>query len=409
MNIRCGICHAALVVDVDIQDGQDLQCPYCNGIFTYQKPTRIEVPAEARNSCGGETPTPQTEDIPDIPKISQYKRNPKLHIIRPTNNASNRSPEANSMVASVDARAKAEFWRTRMLKFKKQASNLFAILVLAGLGYAGFKGYQIWKNGDEDKVLSDVSERIKDGIGFVQQKLGHEAGNQGEDQPCPAKVVSPVDETQKNKGELEVDELTVVKSKFVGSRLSYWGKLPKDERPGAIAGTFYLAVAGKKDCEYYEIESSTGNKLQMRSVGKKDASVKQGYDAYSQMLTDRGGLVWKDGTAYLITVSKKNKGFMAPLNADEIFDPAEMFMGKLYSVAKEMETSDVRFEVLFSFDEGYRPQKVATVRFGETLPYGAFEKAAARILKEIKKKSSAASPTELKRVLAAGNVIVKRI
>lgn len=409
MNIRCGICHEALVVDDDIQDGQDLQCPYCNGIFTYRKPTRIEVPTGARNPRLGETPPLQPEDIPDIPDIPQYKRNPKLHIIRPTNAVSSQRPETNSMVARVDARAKAEVRRKRMLKFKKQASNLFAILVLAGLGYAGFKGYQIWKNGDEDKVLSDVSGRIRDGIGFVQQKLGQDEDNLSEDQPSTAKSVSPNDETQKNKGELEEDELTAVKSKFVGCRLSYWGKLPKDERPGATVGTFYLLVAGKKDCEYYEIVSSTGNTLKMRSVGEKDASVEQGYDAYSKMLTDRGGLVWKDGTAYLITVSKKNKGFMAPLNADETFDPAEKLLGKLYPEVKKMETSDVRFEILFSFDEGGQPKKVATARFGETVSYGAFEKAAALVLKEIKRKSTVASPNELKRVLAAGSVIVKRM
>ncbi len=84
-------------------------------------------------------------------------------------------------------------------------------------------------------------------------------------------------------------------------------------------------------------------------------------------------------------------------------------MGKLYPEVKEMETSDVRFEVLFSFDEGDQPKKVATVRFGETVSYGAFEKAAALVLKQIKRKSTAASPNELKRVLAAGSVIVKRM
>lgn len=339
MNIRCGICHEALVVDDDIQDGQDLQCPYCNGIFTYRKPTRIEVPAGVRNPRGGETPAPQPDDIPDISEIPQYKRNPKLRIIRPTDNASNRSPAANSMVAMVDARVKAEFRRKRILKLKKQASNLFAILVLAGLGYAGFKGYQIWKNGDEDKVLSDVSGRIKDGIGFVQQKLGREEDAVSEAQADEVTPESSAKAVQSDE-RVEGDELAVVKAKFVGCRLSYWGRLPKDERPGAIVGTFYLAVAGKRDCEYYEVESSTGNTLQMRSVGEKDASVEQGYDAYSKMLTDKGGLVWKDGTAYLITVSTKNKGFMAPLNADETFDPAEKLLGKLYPVAKKMETSD---------------------------------------------------------------------
>lgn len=53
MNMRCGICNEALVVDDDIQDGQDLQCPYCNGIFTYRKPTRIEVLAGVRNPLVG--------------------------------------------------------------------------------------------------------------------------------------------------------------------------------------------------------------------------------------------------------------------------------------------------------------------------------------------------------------------
>lgn len=108
MNMRCGICHEAFVVDGDIQDGQDLQCPHCNGMFTYRKPTRIEVPTGARNPRGGETPPPQPEDVPDIP---QYKRNPKLHIIRPTNTVSSQRPETNSMVARVDARAKVRRMR----------------------------------------------------------------------------------------------------------------------------------------------------------------------------------------------------------------------------------------------------------------------------------------------------------
>lgn len=49
------------------------------------------------------------------------------------------------------------------------------------------------------------------------------------------------------------------------------------------------------------------------------------------------------------------------------------------------------------------------MRFGETVPYESFEKAAALVLKRIKRKSSAANANELKRVLAAGNVIVKRV
>lgn len=387
MNIKCGLCGKDIVVADEMADGQHILCPYCGGKSEYRKPTRIELPQDVvrqtqDQEAEGNGETAQGDD--EIPEIPAYRRNPNLYIRRPGENGANAgNGRRNALVDQVTARAKAEARRKLMAKLKKFATNVFALVVLAALALAGFRFYKS-KGGsggssvpDADSRLGDAPVRTADD-GFVADVPG--ARGAGRDARGDQKGNSDNDAS----GSYEE-----VKGKFVGCRVSYWGKLPKSERPGAVDGKFHLFVPTRNGVgEYYEIDSVATNVITLVRLTEKREARKPGDGTdYAKLLTERGGFVMKENVAYLVTPSGSAKSHQAPTRKGEEFNPAEAVFGTAYSAAQKMNANGLRFEVSFVFDEKDEPRKVAEVRFGSSVPYESFAKVAASLADEIWRKS----------------------
>ncbi len=100
------------------------------------RPTRIELPTDAPRQ--------------------------KLHVRRPQTSGAESSERAYSAIAQVEARANAEQRRKRVKQFKACVNNVVALLVLAGIGFVGYKAYRIWKGYDEKVELPSFVEDIVD-------------------------------------------------------------------------------------------------------------------------------------------------------------------------------------------------------------------------------------------------------
>ena len=381
MKIKCGLCGEEIVIADNLVEGQHILCPYCGGRSEYRKPTRIELPTGAVNHH--HTAKAESGDADEVPEIPAYKRNPNLYIRRPGEGGTNgESSRRNALVDQVNARAKAEARRKLIMKLKKSASNIIALAVLVGLAVIGFKFYKSWKTGSDVNPLVDLVDRQKDAP--ADQVTDADVGKPVSHENVP-KLEKPGGKTE---GAVK-ERFDEVKNRFVGCKVSYWGKLPKNERPGMMEGRFYVFVPTRNGAgEYYAIESAATNAISMNRVTERSEPRKTlGNEEYTKLMTERGGFVLKDGVAYLVTPTGSKKSYQAPTRKGESFDPAEAVFGVAYSAAQKMDTAGLRFEVSFVFDEKDEPIKVADVRFGKSVPYGAFEKVAASLAREIRRKS----------------------
>ena len=387
MNIKCGICGSEIVIEGGLLDGQHVLCPYCGGKSEYRKPTRIELPHEIeRRAAALDEEALESDDVPEMPA---YKRNPNLYIRRPSENGSgDECGRRNALVDQVEARAKAESRRKLMMKLKKLASNVFASAVFVGIVAGGFKAYRALKSCPTGRSLSGSVNRVEDA-----NVLTNSTAESNGVVPVLQKSV-PHEDMQESAAEKpvskELSDFEVATNRFVGCKVSYWGKLPKSKRPGSVDGLFYLLVPTRGGAgEYYEIRSSATNALRMIRLTEKQESRKPfAADGYAKLLTDRGGFLVSDGVAYLVTPTGSKKSYQAPTRVGESFDPAEAVFGAAYPAAQKMDTANLSFEVSFAFGKEDNPTKISEVRFGKSVPYEAFEKVAAFLAKEIRRKGA---------------------
>ena len=384
MKIKCGLCGEEIVIADNLVEGQHILCPYCGGKSEYQKPTRIELPTGTVNRP--RTAKSGSGDAGEVPEMPTYKRNPNLYIRRPGEGGTNgESSRRNALVDQVNARAKAEARRKLIMKLKKSVSNIIALAVFVGLAVVGLKFYKSWKTGSDGNSRVDLVDRVKDVP--VDQVTDVDVGKT-DSQENVSELETPKEMSEES-DKSEKESFEAVKKRFIGCKVSYWGKLPKNERPGMVEGRFYVFVPTKNGAgEYYVIESAATNAISMNRLTERSEPRKTlGNDEYVKLMTERGGFVLKDGVAYLVTSTGSKKSYQAPTGKGESFDPAEAVFGVAYSAVQKMDTVGLRFEVSFVFDEKEDPVKVADVRFGKSVLYGEFEKVAASIAKEIRRKS----------------------
>lgn len=360
MKIRCGECGCEFDVPEKKDDGRIWICPTC---------------VEKR---GG------------VPELPAYKRNPKLRLIRPENGgASGAGREGNSLVSRVTERAKLEERRRRLAKLKKCAASAFWMLVLVGFGLLAYRLCLNWMGKAHDPVLQDVVRMAKGGA-------GHEDGIQASGERMSKARDGARDGNgsagsamQDGLGKPQPLSMEEVRRKFSSCRLSYWGKLPREKRPGGVEAVFHLLVPTRDGKgKYYEVRSSATNVLAMVKITERGPVRFSGSDEYAKLMRSQGGFVLSEGVAYLVMPTAAKKFYQAPLVKGGSFDPAAEMLGAAYPFAKSMDVAGHAFEVLFALNEGDEPMSVATVPFGQGVPYEAFANAAAPIAKVARRKKS---------------------
>lgn len=381
MKIKCGLCGEEIVIADDLPNGQCILCPQCGGKSEYRKPTRIELPTGVENRS--RTSKEGSGDVDVVPEMPAYKRNPNLYIRRPGDGGTNgEKSRQNALVDQVNARAKAESRRKLTMKLKKSASNIIAFVVLAGLAVVSLKFYKSWKSGSEGNPLVDL-------VNWAGKVPADQVPETDGGKTVSQEQVPKLEMPKENAVDASESSFEAVKNRFVGCKVSYWGKLPKNERPGSMEGRFYVFVPTRNGVgEYYAIESAATNAINMNRLTERSEPRRiLGYDEYAKLMTERGGFVLKDEVAYLVTPTGAKKSYHPPTGRGESFNPAEAVFGTAYPAAQKMDAAGLQFEVSFAFDGKADPIKVADVQFGKSVLYGAFEKVAASIAGEIRRKS----------------------
>lgn len=398
MTIKCGACGQDLEIAGTIADGQPILCPVCGETTAYSRPSRIELPTGASRPRSPD-PAPPSENDADIPDLPSEEARPKLHIRRPQATNAAASGRANDVVRQVEARTNAERKRARAKRLKAQVNNVVALVVLAAIGFGGYKVYRVWK-GDETLELPSAVEGL---VGKLKQANEEAEARQAAEDAARAEAErqrelermrereakEAADAEKRNAEKKGQEAFFAVRNGFAGAKLAYWGELPKERRPGACECSFGLLVPrGRGRCEYFRIDSRTDG-LTVWRLSDKVPPKEVPKAEYEKLMTEHGGFFLKDGAAYFVTASGKGKITAAPTGRGERFCPAKTVFGDAYPILGErlIETAGRGFDVFFALDEKSEPVKVASVTFDGEVGYASFEKVARDIADSVRKRS----------------------
>ena len=352
MLIRCAICGQELEFREVIEDGQTIACPCCGKSFVYSKP--------------------------------------KLKVRRPAQTAE-RPGCVNDFVNQVEARANAERHRARLKRIKSSFNNVLALIVLAGIGFGGYKAYLHFQGDSEvwlPHALSDILTKSNaSGEPEIEQTVRREEAALQKEMSRQKELAEKRQreaEEMKRKTAEKTRTFYEIRDSFAGARLGYWSELPKDKRPGTTDGEFGLVVpCGRGKCEYYKVSSrKDGVTVLKLSDTTEPQEISQ--PDYERMMKCRGGFFLKDGVAYFVSPSGSRKSWPAPTSKGATFKPAQCVFGEARAILEDrlFETGERCFDVYLAADDATAPVKVDTVRVGEAVDYAAFARAASDLLLE---------------------------
>ena len=401
MIIKCGICGQEMEIAGEIADGQAVQCPTCGEKTVYSKPARIDLPTGAARPRKVSSAR-ASESVEDVPELPSEEAPPKLRLRRPQPMASQTPDRANNLVNQVEARANAKEKQAKAQRRKAMFSNVFALLVLAGIGFGGYKAYRVWKSGEAVELPSSVEnivERLKPADADTAEAAAakraaedaarDEAERQRELERKRQREAKEAEEAERRAEEKKrLEEFFAVRNGFAGAKLAYWSELPKEQRPGVCEGSFGLVIPrGRGRCEYFQI-ASRADGLTVRRLSDKVSPKEIDRAEYEKLMTEHGGFFLKDGTAYFVTASGNRKIWTAPTRRGESFSPAKSVFDDAYPILGErlIETTGRGFEVYFAIDDKAEPIKVGSVKFDGEVGYEAFEKVARDIVVRLKRR-----------------------
>jgi len=366
MNIRCRCCGREIGIPNTLEEGTRVRCPTCGGDFIYTLP----VPGEANGGVA--------------------EGQPRFRVIRPVANEAAAGGRTNSLVDQVNARARAASRVQRMARSKSRLTNMAVVAFLAAAGWAGYQYYLCSTGQCRSGLVYDLTRKLSLG---PKGNVPSPNASRGVKSIARVELVKPASVPQpaaKNAGAassapeaVASGRLDAARAMFRACPLSTWGKLPKDERPGAVDRKFYLLVPASPKANCYELASQPNHQCVMKQIVDEGTPAELGYAEYVKLMSATGGFVLADGIAYFVSPVGSMKSYQAPSRQGETFDPAKAMFGRMYDMAKEMDASPLRFDVYFAFDDKATPIKVGNVGFGETVAYEAFAKVADGIVRDI--------------------------
>ncbi len=391
MIIKCKICENEIEIADNTADGQRFLCPYCREKFEYRRPTRVELP------------------------VGLPAEKPKLSVRRsqPQQNAASEAEQPNGLVQRVEARAKANARKARAAKLKAFFTNIFALVVLVGIGWGGYEIWKIHKGAKTvnlppvvsvviEKVLpppEDAEDAANEGPQPSQEELAEqEAARQRE---MERKRQHEEEERLRAIEKKQSAEYFAVRESFVGARLAYWSELPKNRRPGAVEGAFGLAVPrGRGKCEYFQVASTT-NGVTVRRLSEKVPPQDVPESEYKKLMMNHGGFFLIDGTAYFVSGSNDKKSWTPPTRYSESFGPAKALFDDAYSIVgdRSLDTTGRSFEVFFSLDDKSQPIRIGEVPFDGEIRYAAFAEVAKGIALNMRKTGKKPKARTIKRTV----------
>jgi len=365
MVIRCGECGESVVVPGDGAEGGSVTCPGCG--------------KELRLNGGGTGEASGEEAVP---------HKPKLGIRRPSHDQSLENPADDAILEGVRARAIEQARQERRAAMRRLTGNVFLVLALIALGYAGWRAFRYW----QDSRVSIVSVPSADEADGTCPAIDSAA--RPVDRPEPKEVVGAKGADRGSVEAVSVEKRVVARLRR--AEVSYWGRLDEAEHPGRTNGVFSLCVPfGNSAGRNYEIvSSSTGIVSIVRCDGGRLEALSQA--DYEELLTERGGLLAKDGVAYFITAKASKKSWTPPTRPGMSFDAFSEYFQPVLPLLKahQMKTSHLSFEILFRLDEKSEPITVREVKPRSTVSYSTFRKAVEPLARELRERNMPSRPEQ---------------
>lgn len=376
MIIKCGFCGKEIEVADSIVEGQHVRCPFCEGKFSYRKPTRIPLPTEIVASS----------DAPAKPV------KPKIALIRPSSQTAlegHRYSSAKTMKQKTEAKRRAK----RALAIR--VGGFLVLLVIGMISYQIFRSWSEMSNLPPQSFESDLTQPSSDvRIEALESKSSPEDVEKVGQEQLPEQTALDKDSEEAKRIEVGrkekyADKFRKMRDDFQGASVSYWSKLTKDKRPGRMMGEWPLLVSAESGgVDIYVLASDTNGNFCAELIDEDGNANRLDSEETVRLLKEKGGYLYSDGMAYMISPSDSYKRFQVPQSASGKFNPSEAVFANLYQIASRMKVEKLRFDVYFTVNEKTEPIKIGTVSFGETVGYEAFAKTVSSYAQSLRSKQA---------------------
>lgn len=378
MIIKCGFCGKEIEVADAIADGQHVRCPFCEEKFSYRKPTRIPLPTEIVASS--EAPAKPSK--------------PKIALIRPSSQTALEGHRYSS--AKMMKQQKTEAKRRAKKALAIRVGGFLVLLVIGMITYQIFRSWNEMSSIPPQSFEPDVTLQSGSDVrieALESKSPPEDVGEAGREQ-LPEQTASDRDLEDSNRIEIDrkkeyADKFMKMRDGFQGATVSYWRKLAENKRPGRLMGEWPLLVStGSESVDIYILGSDTNGNFHAELIDAEGNVNRLDSGETIRLLKEKGGYLYSDGMAYMISPSDSSKRFQAPQPGSGKFNPSEAVFANLYQIASRMNVEKLRFDVYFTVDEKTEPIKIGTVSFGETIGHEAFSKAVASYAQGLRRKQA---------------------
>ena len=274
----------------------------------------------------------------------------------------------------VEARYLAEEQRRRHRLQMERLKVFLLFLVLLGAALGG--GYYAWRKG----YLGEPLARF--GI-FHEQNVDTPASSTV-DVPTSENAVAPVREVASAAVEKiaeNIDAYNEAVGKFAGVSIAYWkDALPGDRPKKGDPDMDYAALVpdAQGGFNVLKIRLSGDNSMKIRRITQtREVDVPRA--GFNKMIEATPFLVMRAGRAYYCSAGKpvRRTGFSVPKKGED-FNPSRLEFGPLYDLVPKSKIAKpaFKYDVFLDHKQFRKKLPVATVGFGEAVPYERFAAAA---------------------------------
>ena len=249
--------------------------------------------------------------------------------------------------------------------------NFVSVLLLLLLAGAGFYA---WKSGMLDGWLGPGKTEPVDMEG-AERPASAFSGTNAKEVPTPAVVVPKEDKGVRDRN---IDVYSEVVRQFRCAKVDYWKNVSDVDRPGKSASPlkFWCLTANKDTGSVIlELSMSKGEKMKVRRLSASNGLVDSSETEFARLTAKEPYLVMREGRAYFAFKGKGRLPAEVPApQKDKALNPGQVEFGDLYARFTDMKMNPPEFfyDVLFEVKGGSPVLKIATVRFGEDVPYRLF-------------------------------------